>query len=279
MIDFAHYWDNHVVKSIVCILVLFGVRQLLLWQVQRRTEYFGDSQRRWTSNIKNFITLITLFTLFAIWLSELQDFVFSIAAFFVAIVIAFKEFILCLVGSIYQAASRPFSVGDWIQVNGHTGEVVDRDWVSTTLLDINIENGNFDFTGKTLELPNSLFLTQVVKKLHFMRRYVVHRFSIYRPADVNLCPLRPMVMKTAKRACAHFRDVADRYQGLIQKRLGIELPGPDPEIRISTTDISHNVMTISIFCPLDEAKAIEQIIVEKFMAAWYVEFKKQQASS
>lgn len=268
------FLNNHFLLSLLTVFLLLLLRALLLWQVRHRSDLFGESQRRWSSHIKNYTAMVMVFALFAIWMRELQDFIFSIAAFFVAIVIAFKEFLLCLVGSLYQAASRPFSVGDWIQVNGHTGEVVDRDWVSTTLLDIDVENGNFDFTGKTLELPNSIFLSNVVKKLHFMRRYVVHRFSIHRPAEVNLCTLRPLVLSSARRACAHFRDVAERYQSLIQKRLGIDLPGPDPEVRISTTEIGVNVMTISLFCPVNEALAIEQIVTEKLMTAWYAELRK-----
>ena len=186
MPEFSIPIDKHVLLSILVFLVFMLARSLLLWWVSYRTDLFTDSQRRWHSNIKNWITLLLVLSLFYIWLRELQDFVFSIAAFLVAIVIAFKEFILCLVGSVYHAASRPFSVGDWIQVNGHTGEVVDRNWVSTTLLDIDAANGNYDFTGKTLELPNSIFLLHVVKKLHFMRRYVLHRFHIVRPPLVNI---------------------------------------------------------------------------------------------
>lgn len=268
--------ESHLFLSFICIVIFVLLRFILLWQVWSRSDIFGDSQRRWSSNVKNFMTFALVVSLLIIWLNELQEFVFSIAAFFVAIVIAFKEFILCLVGSLYHAMSRPFSVGDWIQVNGHTGEVVDRDWVSTTLLDIDVENGNFNFTGKTLELPNSLFLTHVVKKLHFMRRYVVHRFSITRTSEVNICILRPAVLKTAKRACAHFYDVAERYQSLIQKRLAIEIPGPDPEVRISTNDTGASVMTVTIFCPVDEVLAIEQIITDRFMTAWYAELRKQQ---
>jgi small-conductance mechanosensitive channel len=270
--------NNHFMLTLVTIFLFLLLRALLLWWVRYRYDLFVDNQRRWNSHIKNYTTMIMVFSLFLIWMSELQDFIFSIAAFFVAIVIALKEFLLCLVGSLYQATTRPFSVGDWIQVNGYTGEVVDRDWVSTTLLDIDVENGTFDFTGKTLELPNSLFLSHVVKKLHFMRRYVVHRFSIYRPAEVNLCTLRPLVLKSARRACAHFRDVAERYQNLIQKRLGIDLPGPDPEVRISTTDVGINVMTISLFCPVDEALAIEQVVTETLMAAWYAKFNQQRTA-
>ena len=276
MPEFSIPIDKHVLLSILVFLVFMLARSLLLWWVSYRTDLFTDSQRRWHSNIKNWITLLLVLSLFYIWLRELQDFVFSIAAFLVAIVIAFKEFILCLVGSVYHAASRPFSVGDWIQVNGHTGEVVDRNWVSTTLLDIDAANGNYDFTGKTIELPNSIFLLHVVKKLHFMRRYVLHRFHIVRPPLVNISTLRPIILKASLKACAHFRDVAERYQGLIQKRLGIELTGPDPEIRIATTEIGNDVMIVSLFCPVDEAIGIEQVITERFMVVWYQELKRQE---
>lgn len=269
--------NNHWVLSLLCVTAIICMRIVLVSIIERRVEAVGDS-RRWASNVKNTLTALMLYGLVVIWSRELQDFVFSVAAFLVAIVIGFKEFIVCIVGGLYQAASRPFSVGDWIQIDHYTGEVVDRDWVSTTLLDIDVENGTFDFTGKTLELPNSLFLSHVVQKLHFMRRYVLHRFEICRPPEVNVCLLRPLVLTTATKACAHFQDIAERYQGLIQKRLGISLPGPDPEVRVSTNSTGHNVVSISVFCPVDEAVAIEQIVTETFMAAWYREYQNQTVS-
>jgi len=93
---------------------------------------------------------------------------------------------------------------------------------------------------------------------------------------VNISTLRPIILKASLKACAHFRDVAERYQGLIQKRLGIELTGPDPEIRIATTEIGNDVMIVSLFCPVDEAIGIEQVITERFMVVWYQELKRQE---
>jgi len=254
----------------VCVAFFLMLRFVLLWRVNKREHKFKENTRRWKSNIRNTITVMMVYCVVMIWLSELQEFVFSIAAFFVAIVIAFKEFLLCIVGSLYQTMSRPFSVNDWIQIDDYTGEVVDRDWFSTTLLDIDIDNGSFDFTGKTLEVPNSLFLTQAVKKLHFMRRYVVHRFNLVRPCDVNLFELKGMVLESARVECAHFMDVAERYQQFIQKSLGVTLAGPDPEVRILTNEIGNSVMQVTIFCPVSEAIHIEQSITAVFMREWHL---------
>ncbi|MCG8609021.1 MAG: mechanosensitive ion channel family protein, partial [Pseudomonadales bacterium] len=173
-------------------------------------------------------------------------------------------------GSFYQATTRAFSVGDWVRIGPFYGEVARSDWLSTTLLEVDIEKGTYDYTGKTLTIPNHLLVTHTVQNLNFMRRYVLHSFAIVRDAEnINLFEARQFILTKVEEYCAPFQEVAKRYAHIIEKRMGLHLSTLKPSVRITTSDIGKNVFTVALFCPTQEAVNIEQMIYADFMSYWY----------
>ena len=97
--------------------------------------------------------------------------------------LATREFIQCFIGFIYVISNRPFRIGDWIQVGDYCGEVNAINWINITLLEVNTDN--YQFTGKTLYVPNNKLVIAAVKNLNFLKRYAVHHFTITRDGSVN----------------------------------------------------------------------------------------------
>jgi small-conductance mechanosensitive channel len=202
----------------------------------------------------------------------MQNFAFSIAAFSVAIVLATREFIQCVIGFFYLVSTRPFRIGDWIEVDQFVGEVSATDWIKTTLLEVNIKT--YEYTGKTLFIPNNKLMTSPIKNLNFLKRYATHHFIITRDQSVNPFVFIDKIIENAKSYCADFHDVAVRYNQMIERRLDITISGPDPHIKISTTELGDTEIEITIFCPTERAIEIEQAIYADFMGHWYSEKDK-----
>ena len=120
----------------------------------------GSDKLDLVNSIKNFINFILIVVLFGLWAGELQNFALSIAAFSVAIVLATREFIQCVIGFFYLISTRPFRIGDWIEVNESVGEVAATDWIKSTLLEV--DPHTYEYTGKTLFIPNRSFTTDRV---------------------------------------------------------------------------------------------------------------------
>lgn len=276
MDEYSTYYK--IFASFVLIFVVFAVRWLIVRQLERRPMDEFDQPKHWINSVKNTSTLLIVLGLFVLWLSELKFFALSIAAFVVAFVVATREFIQCLLGTLYQASTRTFSIGDWIQVGNHHGEVISSNWLSTTLLEIDMAHLSYSYTGKTLIIPNNMFVTASIYNLNFMRRYVAHTFEIVRESDkVNLVEAKDFILQKAAEYCEPFKDVAFRYSNLIEKRLGVPVI-PDPAVRIGTTSIGKNVISISVFCPTQEALRIEQQLTADLMNFWYDAVEKHNQS-
>lgn len=269
-----------VALTIAWALLFYIVRRYTKRLIRLNQNIEHDKKRQRINTVDNIFNLFLVVGFILIWSSELQNIAISIAAFMVALVIATKEFIACIVGAFYRASTRPYQVGDWIRIANYEGEVTDSDWLSTTLFEVDLKGGSYAYTGRTTVVPNSVLLVHTVQNLNYMRRYVTHTFSILRNTDtVNLFDIKEQILANIREYSEHFHEVAIRYNSLIEKRLDINISGPEPRVRITTTQDGYNVFTVSLFCPTDEAVVIEQKVTEDFMRIWYerCELNKQQS--
>jgi small-conductance mechanosensitive channel len=257
-------FNNKFIVTFLLIFVSFMVKQLILKIIKRKSQ---QNKRLQINMVNNVFTILTIVILFNLWSEEIQKFAFSIAAFIVAIVLATREFIQCFIGFIYILSSRPFRIGDWVQVGKYVGEVHSTDWAKLTLLEVNKDD--YEYTGKTLYLPNSQLITSVIKNLNFLKRYAMHHFTIVRDASVNPFEFLDVLHEKANLYCDDFKDVAIRYNQLIENRLDISIAGPEPHIQVATSELGDTQVFFTIFCPTESAMEIEQKLTADFMHLWF----------
>lgn len=276
----APFGGNKIIMSVMLVVAGLLLRWLLVRLIRRYLTEEETLPKRWINTVTNITSLLIILGLVLVWLSELRFIALSVAAFVVALVVATREQIQCFLGALYIASSRAFSVGDWIKIGGHYGEVVSSDWLSTTLLEVDMETMSYGYTGRTLILPNNQFIAGTVQNLNFMRRYVAHSFQIIlEPKELNMKEAKQYALGSAQQYCRPFKTVAERYSALIEKRLGITLNGPDASVRIQTNSGAKSLLVVTIFCPTGKAVELEQQITEDFMDYYFQQLQKNRKGS
>lgn len=256
--------SHKLVITSVFIMIIFLIKYSIVKIIKIKSK---NDKRTQINRANNIFTILIIITLFNIWSEEIQKFAFSIAAFIVAIVLATREFIQCFIGFIYLLSSRPFRIGDWVQVGSHYGEVHSTDWAKLTLLEV--DKDDYQYTGKTLYLPNSQLITSVIKNLNFLKRYAMHHFTIVRDDSVNPFEFIDKLDERARLYCDDFKDVAVRYNQLIENRLEVSIAGPEPHIQVATSELGDTQVFFTIFCPTEKAMEIEQKLTSDFMQLWF----------
>lgn len=263
---------QHPVLVSVGIVIIAILLKLLTNRLARHRRNRKEQDNRHVSHsIRHLINLVTVLLLLFVWSTEIQNFALSIAAFAVAIVLAMREFIQSIIGFFYLVTTRPFRVGDWIQVDGNVGEVAEIDWVKTTILELDMNT--YRMTRRVIYLPNSKLVTSAIKNLNFIKRYVTHHFDIVRKESVNGFLFYDDLYQRCVDYCSDFYDVALRYNSIIERKLDAKIFGPDPEIRFSTTDIGDFKASIKLFCPTELAIELEHKITADFMSLWDKQLK------
>lgn len=264
--------EHKLIVTILIFFVLTMAKSILVRLVIRRAKAKRQDRRDLVNNIRNFLNFLMIVWLLSLWAAELQQFALSIAAFAVAIVLATREFIQCVIGFFYLLSTRPFRIGDWIQVGDYVGEVSATDWIKSTLLEVDVHS--YEYTGKTLFIPNNKLITSPIKNLNFLKRYATHEFSITRDSSVNPYLFIDELREKAQEHCADFKDVAARYNQIIERRLDVKIAGPDPHISVSTTDLGDTNVKVVIFCPTEQTGNIEEKITKDFMTLWFAHKEK-----
>lgn len=278
-IVFTFLLENKLLLSALLVFAILLVRRLVLSAIRGDAMFLSEGQRKWISLTKNGAFTVLVLSIFLIWKPEISEFALSVTAIAVAVVVASKEIILCFTGSIQRASSRSFRIGDWIEVGKISGEVIEHNLMATVIQEIDLHHGQYHFTGKTITLPNSMFFTYPVKNLNFMKRYVYHNFSIVVPGFNNLYPLLPDLIEKIEHHCEEFIEVARRYNGVIEKHAGVDLPGPDPHIHVTSGATGEQIVHIMLFCPTEQATHLEQHVRSDFMSAYHQAYPESSSAA
>ena len=252
--------------TIAIILCALLIRGLVIRRIRRTKTILTSSERRAMSRVHMTAVMFILIITLVLWLPQIQHFILSITAIAVAIVIATKELSLCLLGAFVIRTSRAFSIGDWISVEPHFGEVIERNFMTTTIQEI--ERRNFTYTGRTAVLPNSLFLSNAVLNQNFLRRYQFHSFTITIEPDAFPIDAEEKLQQRIETLTSHFIETAQRYNKMLEQRTGIDIPDAKPMVEFSTNAAAKLVTTLSVFCPTEEITTLEKAMMKEFFE-WY----------
>ncbi len=253
--------------SILLLAVLWIARKILVGSIRARTELAAHDQRRLITSSRNVFLALVLFGLVLIWAPQLRTFALSLTAVAVAIVVATKELILCLSGAVLRATTRAFTVGDWIEMGGFRGEVIDHTLLATTLQEFGTGPHAYMPVGQVMTLPNSMLLTMPVRNQTTLREHAYHRFALTLDPRPDLAGLRGTAETVVHRHYAPFRDRAAGINEAMERRTLSDLPDPDPTIRFRTSDLGKLRLEITLFCPSQMADTLESEITLDLLAA------------
>ena len=256
-----------IVTSLVVVTALIVVRGALIRYVRKDSEILGKEQRRWIIRIKNTAAILIVIALVLIWAPQLHTFALSLAAFAVALVIALKEMILCLTGAIMRATSQPFKVGEWITIDGVTGEVIDWDAFSFRLQEVDMEGKMYEFTGRTITIPNSKLFTSNVENANFFKNYIFEDVRIaVQFQDVDPEAAMYALKDIAAKNFAPFREEAMAFNRKIRRRAGIEIGPAEPVFDLTTSELGHYQFHARFFLPTPLAAKVGAEVSRDFLS-------------
>lgn len=271
--------DNTFLLTMMAILLPISLRFLFLRMIRKNNTFLSDGQRRWMSLVKNINWIIIAIFLLVLWWPQVQHFAVSITAVALALVLATKELILCFSGALLRTSTQAFVVGDWIELDQIRGEVIEQAMLSTVIHEIDMENNSYNYTGRTITLPNSIFLSQPIRNMNFLKQYVYHRFQIVVDKPYNPFYLKPLILEKAREYSVNFSEVGKRYNAWLEHRMGLDLPTVEPRVYVDSTELGQHVFIVVMFCPTTEAVELEQRLRQDFLHYLYtLRWKQREAA-
>lgn len=249
---------DNLMWSLAILVATFGLRWAGEWFATRNTDPIEARQRRFT--IRAITNAVVAVALLGIWLSEIQNLLFSLAAVMVALVVATKELIMCIAGSVLRFGGHLFKVGDRIDINGIHGEVIDHGLFSTTIMELPPHHLGHSGTGRVVMLPNAILLTGPVRVGAQPRHFFPHRFTLTLEGPVPVRETKARIEAAAEAALADDLDRATRFHRLAAGKAGAEIAGPGYEVTVGTSDIGKLQFHVMLYCLVQDAGALQQAI-------------------
>lgn len=260
--------------------LLSGVLVLVVVALQLATNLYLNSRiatnelrLRWKVRLRNLSFILILVGLFVIWGSELRTLAISLVAVAVALILATKELIMCVLGSFFKVVSGSFSIGDQIIVEEYRGQVINQTLLSTTLIEIGPGKEMHQQTGRSIVLPNSLFITAPVINESFRQDYVLHGFSIPIKLTAEWKKAEELLLGVAKEVCEPFYKDARKQLVQAARKMSVGTPNIEPRVSVRVGEPDKITLITRVPAPVRKRGRIEQEIVQKFLTRYYTDFE------
>jgi small-conductance mechanosensitive channel len=249
---------RHVIMTVILVVTVVGLRYAALRFIRRRLPSRDKLQLRWASQARGFSYVILAFGLFIIWAAELQALAVSFVVLAMAIVWATKETLACVQGGVYRISANAFEVGDRINIGGIRGDVIDPGLMSTLVLEV--AQGH-QRTGRTISIPNSLFMTEPVLNESLAGEYMLHLMTIPVDRSADLAAIEKKALNAAQDACADFLDDVRRPIAARYRRHGLNPPVVDPRVTYQVVDKNTVNILLRIPTPIRLERQVEQLVL------------------
>lgn len=183
----------------------------------------------------------------------------------VALVLATKELIMCVMGRVFKAQANLFSVGDRIEINGIRGDVIDKGILGTKILEVGPGNITHQYTGRSIVIPNSLFLSNVTMNESFLEDYVLHNFVVPLHRNDDWKKAEKIILELAEKYCSEFYESAERYMAIVRNRENLETPLIKPRVHIQLNGPNDLALITRVTVPAREKGKVEQLIIKGFL--------------
>ncbi|WP_255990328.1 mechanosensitive ion channel family protein [Chitinolyticbacter albus] len=253
--------------SLIFLLILMVLRSLIRHAILKREDLGHEVKRRWLVTLRNSGLVVFMVGMALIWANEIETLAVSLVAIAAAIVLATKEMILCLMGSIYRTSTHAYTIGDRIEIHGLKGQVIDTNVLSTTLIESSQAMANKGTVGRGITFPNSLLLSQPVYNETMLGSYVIQTLHIDIGRDADWQRAETALLEAAHHVIAEYRDDLAQHARELQRGFGLDAPAIEPRIKIALDDRESIGLHLQLPAPLGQRSKVEQHILRAFLTA------------
>ena len=262
--------SEEIIKSALMIVAIIAGRSILLSaHFRSHPDLSIENKRRSLVVSRNITMLLLLFGLAMIWAAQIQTLALSMFAVAAAIVVATKELIMCLSGSILRSVTKQYSIGDYIEINGLRGRVVDINMLNTLMMQIGPNLLVGQLSGKTLSFPNSLLLSHTVRRDNILGDYVIHTVEIPVPIHLDSDEIIGRLKDVLEPLCEPYVPAIKQHLENVQTQKLFITPAAQPRVsRVPHDDKVYNII-VRFASPVAKRLEIQQAVLDEFLRTQY----------
>lgn len=239
----------------------YFINRGLSWSLRKLHPYHPEKARSQLVFLKNLVRISVFFLLVSVWATQISGAFLSVIAIAGAMIITGKEVVLSLLGYVNISISKPFRIGDYIEVGQQNGRVIDIDLLSIKLFEIGMSG---KYTGRRLAIPNMFVFTQTIKHSSMLGKFSLYTIEIILPFKADTGRAEAVALQVANAVSAAWVEEADKYFDRVEVSEFVDLPAAKPEVFWQAYNELAHKMIVRLACPLEKRGDAEQAIYKGF---------------
>lgn len=252
---FAQIFETLIIAILILILYSIGV-----FLIVRK---IPDEASRFTA-VRIFSAILLALGLLLglmVWVQDPKEIVLMIGIIWGAIVVALRDLIQNLVGSLILLVTRMYRIGDRIHVKGVYGTVMDIGVFRTTLMKLDEESGDHP-TGQIITIPNGILFRETITNTSRELSFRGDEIRITLPFSANMPKTRAILLDIVKRRTLEIQDKAAREIERMSDRKYLPEFGTEPTVFVHL-DKHQILMVVKYYTDSSKRAEIKNGIVEE----------------
>lgn len=258
-------FNNKDLTTFLSLFIIYIISYSLAARTALKSSLPIDQQRRVIYNAKGILFLLTILSALIIWHTQIYSLIISLAALGAGLAIATKELLLCLGGSFYRTSTRAFQIGDRIEINEIRGDVIDIGLFATQILEVGPGDLTHQYTGRSVNIPNSLFLSHKVINETYSDDFVLHIFKIPVNIGSNWEKHQQILLDLSRKECNQFIEAAQKHFNEIARKKHVESPIIEPRVTVKILTPETVTLIARVTVPVRQRGKIEQSILVNYL--------------
>lgn len=226
-----------------------------------------ETQRVWRVVFRNIAAVLFVLGVGSLWKDQLpRALVMTLGATAAGLLIAFREAWLSLFAFALRLVKRHYGLGDFIEVDGIRGEVLDITWQHTAIAETGPGKDSL-YSGRVVQIPNHRMIQGALFIDNLTGAYGAHVMQLPLLGDIDVLEAEAVLMAVAQTHCSAYYVDANQHMDQLRKVRAIDTPSVEPRIRIRFSDECVPMLVLRIVVPSREKQRIEQLILRDFLAA------------
>lgn len=257
---------TRLLSTIVLIAITGGIRSVIVRKLAAQEGVDATTRRRWIVRVRNVTLLVILAIVVVIWLEQLRAVAATVVVIAAAIVVATKEFLLNILGYIYQSTTKFTVVGDRIEIDGIRGDVIDQSLLGMTLMEIGSGEKTNQHTGLTVHVPNGKYLSAIIKnETRMWGDYVFHLITIPVDRKDGWEVSEKALLRAAVEVCTPYLSTAKKHMTSMARNQSLQAPTVDPRVHVQMAAPDRINLVLRIPVPTRERGRLEREVTRRYL--------------
>jgi small-conductance mechanosensitive channel len=247
--------------GIFCAAWLLG--RILTKLVAGRIEA-SQTHYRIRKSITYILYFVSMLMIARIWFQGFESVTTLLGIFSAGLAIALKDPIADIAAWFFIITKRPLEVGDRIEINSISGDVIDIRLFQFTLLEINSRSGADQSTGRIVHIPNNKIFTEHLANYSKGFKYIWNEIKVTLTFESDWRKAKKFLGEIANKHTLHLSKEAKKHVKEASKKFMIYYSHLTP---IVYTDVADNgvVLTVRHLCKPRNRRAVNEKIWEDIL--------------